>query len=377
MGRPAYLGQVTTRVNIPNTFNSTLKSANGRRAHYARDTMNSFQIVIPNFYVIAGTGESGTGAAATVTASIEYPIGTRTQVKFSGIAAGSIPNNSYLISDAIGVSIPKDALFYVWLHWENTSGFIYSSYTGNHPGVFQSEGYQYSASILPDVTMSGTITNTSPTNTNTFGCCAIIAKTRRPSVYLLGDSRQHGTQDDNSTSGDLGEIAKSIGPYLAYGNYGISSTKMSVWNSSHANQLALSVYYTSVALQMGINDIYGGATAITVLAARLTALALFPGKKVVESTLPPETTSTDGWATTINQAQVSAPANAQRVLFNNAVRAGGRGFNGYLEIADVVESARDSGLWVPGYTTDGIHEVAAANLAIKAAGAIPISVFNR
>lgn len=49
-----------------------------------------------------------------------------------------------------------------------------------------------------------------------------------------------------------------------------------------------------------------------------------------------------------------------------------------FEIADVVETARDSGIWLaPGYTPDGVHDTNTANLAIQASGNINPAVFVR
>ncbi len=227
--------------------------------------------------------------------------------------------------------------------------------------------------------MSGTITNTSPTNTNTFGCCAIIAQTRKGSVLIIGDSRALGTRDDNVANfGDLGEIEKSIGPTMACANYGISSLTAVGWNALHANQLALSAYFSGIVIQLGVNDLYGGASAATVKTSLQTLAANFNGKPVYGSTAPPETTSTDSWATTGNQSQVSSADNTQRIAHNANLRAGSiTGFTGYFEVADQVESARDSGLWIPNFTEDGIHEIAAGTAAIKSSGAVNAAVFKR
>jgi hypothetical protein len=183
-----YLGQVATRTVLPSTFDTTLFFANNRRAHFARDGITSLQIIVPNFYATP-TGERAPGAASTVTASVEYPIGTRNQVKFSGMAAGTVPSGSYLISDPLRISIPKGAMFYHWGWVHNRAGFLYAGYDDNQPGVFLSEGYEWAATDPGDKTISGTIINLSPTNTNVFGCCGIIAQTKVGSAYLIGDSR--------------------------------------------------------------------------------------------------------------------------------------------------------------------------------------------
>lgn len=384
-GRAPYLGNVATRVDLPNQLGTTTPYANIKRGHYARDNITSLQLVIPNFYVkaSAATGEIATGADATVAASVEYPIGTRTQVLFSTSTTGTITSGSFLISDAVSVTIPRDELFYVYIFWNCSAGLPYRAYSANKPGVFGTDRYEYSTGVLADKTMSGTITQTSPTATNTFGCCAILAQTRRPSIMILGDSRTLGTQDVNDSSGDLGTVARSIGPTLPYANYGISSLSAAGWNNSHANQLLLKQYFTHVINTMSGNDIYGGASAATTRTRLETMNANFTGMPLYVSTCEAETTSTDSWTTTANQTVIgAATSNVQRLAFNALVRAGSiAGSVGYFEIADQVESARDSSLWNANgvtanwYTQDGIHESQTACLAIKNSGCINPALF--
>jgi hypothetical protein len=385
-----YLGQIATRVIIPNALDTASFFSNSRRAHVARDAIASCQIIIPNFY-ITPSGEQSPGAASTVTASIEYPVGTRTQVKFSGVASRSIPNGSFVVSDAVTVAIPKNSLFFVWIHTANAAGRISSSYS-DAPGAFMTEAYEWAATDPGDKTMSGTITSSDPANGQQWGCCGIIAQTVLGSVYIVGDSRSFGVFDDTNANGDLGEISRAIGPTMGYMNISTPGLQLSTWLSSNTNQLALSQYCSAVVMQQGLNDLsLGAVTAATLAARRQTALALFPGKKVFETTLPPETNSTDGWATLANQNLTTptayAASNTQRIAFNTLVRAGSAGMAGYFEIADQIESSRNSGLWncpVAGggtatavYTVDGIHELAVANNKIASSGVINPAVFSR
>ena len=91
-----------------------------------------------------------------------------------------------------------------------------------------------------------------------------------------------------------------------------------------------------------------------------------------QSTVTPFTSSSDGWASTANQT--ASAGSTERITFNDAVRAGISGLLGYFEVADQVESARNSQKWkVPGYTTDGIHATNTGYLAIKTSGAVATS----
>jgi len=382
-----YLGQVTTRVMLPNRFSSSLKYANGRRAHFARDDIVALQVIVPNFYINAPVGETGTGGVLTTSVSIEYPLGTRTQVPFGGATYGSVPDNSYLISDVLPIAIPNGSLLYAWEFWNNPAGFAYASYNSS-PAPYLSEAYEYSATSLLDKTLSGTIIKSDANNVNVFGCCGIIAYTRRPSIYIGAgaDSRAFGYEHAPNNP-DLGEIADAVGGTFAYMLHAIPSAKVSIWNASHANQLALSQFCSDIVLQGGINDINSPATAATVLAARDTARAYFPSsKRVHETTLPPHTASSDGFTTLGGQTLASTVNNAQRVAFNDAVRAGRAGYAGYFDIADAVESSRNSGLWncpvagggtAPAVLTSGLHELKAGNDLIASSGVVNLGAFHR
>jgi lysophospholipase L1-like esterase len=106
-------------------------------------------------------------------------------------------------------------------------------------------------------------------------------------------------------------------------------------------------------------------------------------------TLGPNTTSTDAWATTVNQTWDALRDNTVRLALNAWIRDGapinasgtpvaagtspatrsgeaGHPLIGYFETADVMESARDSGVWKPGYTADGLHPTPTGYAAMAA-----------
>lgn len=89
------------------------------------------------------------------------------------------------------------------------------------------------------------------------------------------------------------------------------------------------------------------------------------GQRVIQTTITPHTTSTDGFVTTANQTVHSMTIEARRVQLNDWIRAGaptvsgppvapgtsgallagqaGHPLFGYWEIADQAETARNSG----------------------------------
>lgn len=151
--------------------------------------------------------------------------------------------------------------------------------------------------------------------------------------------------------------------------------------------------YRNVVEGYGTNDRASNRTAAQIKADRLTIwsqiVALYPAIRIIAATLAPRTTSTDAWATTANQTPIAGESD--RLSVNAWLRAGapidptaktvvavgtvgallagqaGHPLYGYFELADVIESARDSGLWAVGTTTDGIHPGTSGRASIGAA----------
>lgn len=374
----AYLGQIATRSWIPNNFFATNKQIMSRTFHYARDVISSLQIVIPNFTVVSAAapnmGENGPGATATVTASIEYPAGTFHQATFSGSTSGTIADGGMIVTDPIAVSIPNGAQFFCRIWYSCAAGIIYGTSSN---GMSTGDGVAFGVTT-PDLTMSGTVTQA--TNITGVAPAALIAMTKKRSVALLGNSRGYGASDTGDSSGDLGEMARSIGPSLAYLNLCVPSDRaIDFTTGSHStNRRALMSYASSRVSEFGINDVTQGAAPSAIVSA-LQTIAGYKTTPIWQTTISPQTTSTDSWATTANQTPNAN--NSNRVSLNGSIRAGLAGFAGFFEIADVNESARDSGKWVvngvANYATpDGIHENRAQNLRIAASGAINPAVFG-
>lgn len=373
---PSFLRQVATRTIIPNTINNTLFWKQNRRQHIASVAITSLQAVFADFFVNSNTAgftqfiEAGPGAATSITASVEYPAGTFTQIKFSASATGSIPNNSMLVSDAVAISIPKGASFYInqWEH--NTGGILYTTY-GVSP-FFTGDFFQFGSTALTDQTMTGISSSTSPGVFVLSSAVALIAQTTAKSVLIIADSRGQGVNDVPDAALDVGELARSIGPSAAYINAGISGDFAQGFLTSNANRVALGAYVSEIYIQLGVNDFFNFTRSSSQLVAdRASIAALYPGKPAYQTTIMDETGSSDGW-TSATQTQNNASANTIRIAFNSTVRAGATGFTGFADLTSVTETALASGLWnFPGWTTDGVHQTQFGNIAIKTAGVVP------
>ena len=385
-----YLGQVATKARIPSASSTTNKQFNSRSHHIARDNITSLKVVLPNWWWDRGATllEKNLGGTITYTCAIEYPSGTFTQVKFSGSASVVAANNSSVLSDFVNVTIPSGSAFWVRVFATSATGIVFGAGTVT-PSAPQcdsgnGEAMNYAASGLTDLTMGGTITPTTTGNgAPYFSPSAIVAMTRQPSVFLKGDSRVWGLGDAFDSSGDLGELARSIGAVYGYINAGCSGDTIALYLTSKANRLSLVQYCSHVLDETGINDLRaagGNRTSAAVLTDLQTAYADYTGKRILRTTIPPASTSSDNFATLANQ--VLDTNQAQIAAFNNSIRAGLANVLRYFEVADVVESSRNSGKWIVNgtanaYTIDGLHESPTAYALVKSSGAINTAQITR
>ena len=355
---PAYTGFVATRGLQPDTLNATNRQAMSRSTHYTRTDVTSFKIIVPNWYINGSLNETGSGSAMSVTGSIEYPVGVFTQVLFSGGATGSVPNNSYLISDTITVTIPTDTQFWIRLYATSTTGIIYSSAQPNTLGQFE-----MGVSGITDRTMGGSISNLG----NAFAPVAIIGTTTKPSFLLIGDSIMYGVADSSSPNGfaDIGPYARAVGPTYGYSKLARTSDTAAKFVSGHTNRGTLFQYATHVICNYGSNDLFVSSRTDVQLKADLATIAgystsLGTAGPTYFATIAPRTQSSDSWATLGNQSQSNGTAEGYRVSVNQHLRAGlvgSRTFN----TASAVETSQDSGFWKsPSYTADGTHPSSAA-----------------
>lgn len=343
----SYTGQVATRCQIAQDFNTSVQLMS-RSAHIARDDITSLQIAIPNWYVVAGGAETGRGATATVTASIEYPAATFTQVLFGASASGTIADITTRLSDAVAVTIPSGATFFVRIHWANANGFVYcdgSSALGDRLSVGAS---------ITDATMSGSVPDGVPGYR--FSPVAIVASTIRRSALLIGSSRTHGTGDTYDSTGDLGILARSIGPGWGYINAGNPSDTAVLLIASHALRVALAAYVSDVIVELGVND---DVSQLATLEANLQTIGgYFPGKRVWIVTDAPQT---DAGNTSIVVDYTS---------LNTWKRTKPSPFFGVHDVASALTAA---GKWGnSAWTTGGVHLTQLGNLKVKDGGQIAI-----
>lgn len=372
-----HLGQIASRCFIPSTGGSANKQLMARSRHVATDRIDGLQLVYVNWYANSPGVEHDGGAVCTYTASIEYPVGTITRVTFDAINGGVCPDGGQLISDLCTVQIPRGAVFYVRSWQNNPGGILFTARSGlnNVSAAVPASGewFDYGVTITDD---TGVATNRNNKGTgNFFTPAAIVGWTTRPSFLVVGDSRcmPNATYETLPNAvGGIGEVERSL--TKSYGTINVSVAGDNYVNAvtNYVKRLGLAQYSSHVVIELGINSFTAGRTSAQCLTDLATMVAKFPAKSVYATTVSPKSASTDAWATLVNQT-ADATSQANRIAYNNALRTGQHttGIAGFVEIADLVESARDSGLWkvtgaANGYTYDGVHEVSAGFALIEA-----------
>jgi lysophospholipase L1-like esterase len=371
-----YTGLIATRINIPSLINASFKQMNFRRWHIARDSVTRLQIALPNWAANNAAGEIGTGGTAQFTAAIERLDGSIERFAWGGESQSPVvaDGGQTPLTDTLTLTPPlKYGEWFAIRGYGVFSNAVPLCSLSTSAVAAAGDAVEYLASGLTDKSLGGTIgTNAAIT----FGPCLIVGETRRPSVALFGDSRVKGGSSSPGTdtadgSGDLGELARSIGPALAYMNMGSSSETLEGFLANGSRRLANAAFCSHVLCNYGINDLSTLNRTSTQVLASIAALAALPalnGKQVVWATITPRATSTDSWATLANQT--AHAKEADRVAINEALRA--RRVAGLADVFDVslaVESVINSGRFAienggQAITGDGLHLNALGNQRI-------------
>lgn len=376
-------GLVAGPTRVLTVQHATNKVMNSRIKHRAYEKITSLKLVYANWYVGSASGNhpyaETNGGSRTIAASIEYPRGVITRCKFGGSFSTVQAAGDTTVTDDLPILIPEGAEFWV-RSWQDAGSdtLIYSASVPASDADQNATEYG-TAGAYPDKTASGTITSLSLAVS--YGPVAIVGQTARSGALIVGDSRAWGTGDAMDVTLDAGTVGRSVGREFAYINACRSGERAGEMLASGAKRAALAQYCTHVIAEYGTNDIHSEGVSAATLKTRLEGIiAMFPALPVYIATLEPNTTSSDSWATIANQT-VHAN-NAVRVAHNAAVRAGTIvGAKGYFEIADALESGRDSGKWkvtgvANGYTADGNHPTPAGARLVRDLGVVDPKLFR-
>lgn len=309
--------------------------------HVMKDDVQAIKFRFPNFYVPSGSSvETAPGAAATISAALEYPLGSpRRQILFSGAATGSIPDGGTLDSDYIAGAFTGNVPFRVWVWRSCSSNCIYTTDQISWMG----ERAQFGASVT-DVTLSGIVGGTD--FANCYRPLAIIGQTENRTLAIIGDSIDWGDGDiPNDWTGDRGMSPRIFGNQFAYSTMAGPGDSAVEFVASNTNRLACARMASDVMVGYGTNDINGGRSAVQLNADMATIGGYFRGLSALYTrTITPLTTSSDSWATVANQT-----ASAQQAIINsvNATRLSiPAPYTRCFDLSTFASSARDSGKWI-------------------------------
>jgi len=366
--------------------------------HQATRTAYGIRLMFSNHYPESpgGAAETPGTNVITVKASVDFPSGTLFPVTFGGSDSVEIAPGANVLSDPIGIDIAKGTYF-----WTRT--FVAVNSGEKFPrGAFAThsafgEGHNYSSAGGADVTATGAVPSTGA-NEYVYSPAAILGLPVDPGkavIAVVGDSIVAGTGDDQT-----GWVSRLFGTNYSFQKVAYPSESMVKWggpgNKAQTYRrvgLLSQVGVTHVLAEHIVNDL--GASSVPTLQGYGFTYWTYLSRagKVYATTCTPQSSSTDSWATTGNQAVLSPALNEPRRVQWNAwlrdgapmtaagaaqavgatggtvLRAGqaGHPLAGYIEVADLVEPSRDAGIWKAGYTSDGTHPNATGAAAIAAA----------
>lgn len=363
-----YLGQLATRCVLPDTLFASTTGWNCRSTHYARDNITSLKVAFVNWRINTNVGEAGQGGTQTITASVEYPAGTFTQLLFSGSPSIVAADGSTTWTDFASIAIPNGAAFWIRRYQVNSVGVLFRN---PFPQTNAAIGDAAENTTHVDQTMSGTITDNG--SGGFLFPAAIVGITSRPSIAAIGSSRMQGAQDKTKdATGDTG-YSRMFGNSFAYMNLAISSDSMRNAATTSPKRLALSQYCSHLWLDPGLNDFAANGSSEPIVEGYINTLAAaWPFlSRVLINDEGPLTTSTDLWTTP--GGQTLPPYEASRRALNIFID-GKSTYNQVVRAADYDETGHNTGLWKspgsgnPQFTPDGIHENSAICIALTASG---------
>lgn len=209
-----------------------------------------------------------------------------------------------------------------------------------------------------DKTLSGTV-GTAYERLYTPAAIVGVVEDETPAVAIVGDSISQGYNETYFNS----FIAQALDSLkIPYVHFGAGSEQTGQWtvNQNRYHRSPLLRFCTHVIFENGVNSL--NTTWANVESSQRAAWAYFDslGLPVSQTTLTPQTTSTDTWTTLGGQTDLGAPKEPNRTLLNDLIRTLPAPLTGAFEIADTAMTARNSGIWKSDgtankWTNDGTH----------------------
>jgi len=318
-----------------------------------------------------------TGGAITVAAGVRPTFGDTGEpplpLGFDGHAVATIPPGKTVWSDWVyftalpGTTLEVDTT----VHWP-ARAYVFATHVaradlGEDNLLYAATPNLLGSAIDPAREAKPDLRNA--VTRNTYGPANMICSTHAPtdghkSLVIVGDSNATGTDDNRTYSPStetyvaIGDAEGSAAPWeraakaLHIAHFTMAQSGKRLADLLTSSQLLVSLMGDSptyVVLALDVNDFgEGAASAATVEVRWIKAVRLLQqgGRKVIATTVGPETATTDGGTTTTNQTPAAGfAAGGAAQAFNNWLRRVGAPTytDGRLvDISDIVMSARDS-----------------------------------
>lgn len=364
---PVFGSPVTSRAAGRTLTNgSSVETATTRVRHVVTETCLGVHLVVTGW----ANAEQPQAQAGTVKAALQiggsaviHPVhfgGERTKVVQPGVMVRS---------DPLGLVLAKGDVLWVRISRTIPTG---GNWTAN-VALRSAEG---EGSVDSDAVDTGTITVTTSDAQPAWTALSVVsaAPSVGRSVAIFGDSISNGVGESVPEDGGYMIRAMPSGVGVLRLNNGGATAREYVDNGTSATSgrrrlpLAASCRYAWV--EFGVNDLNTGSSIDQVKSnlLKLWRTLAAAGMTIYQSTLTPWASTTDGFTTVAGQSPYSR--HTERLAINDWIRTTPAPLTGYLEVADAVESSRNSGVWAVGaapLTADGVHPSTEGHQRIAAA----------
>lgn len=358
--------------------------------HEVLRTTRRVRFAFGNFFNTGSGGETETPNDITVRFSVEDPAtAARIPATFGGQRDITLKPGALAWTDWMYVPLVAGTPVYTYTYVSVAElGQKWPTYLLTHSA--RGEG-----SVASDATAAG---NVSPGVFYAYTAHAAhgIAREASPAVALAGDSISVGT-GDNQFGFLVRALVDNQATPVPYQRLGANGERMAQWRlPSWLRRRLLPSGTTHLICEYGINDFLYNSDLST-LQANMVGFwseTASQGIAVAQTTIGPATTSTDNWATVENQKHRTFEAS--RVALNNwlrdgaplapdgtpaavgaaaASRAGDEShpLSVVFEVADHIETARNSGIWKVGHISNdggGVHPNATGHAAMAQASSV-------
>lgn len=372
--RQVYASVLSQRTFVPTSLSAGTQTALTHRSihrSHASERISSLQALYVNWYVNSSAFTEPDGSNDITVASAFDIANTVYDARKDGVAQVTIKPGGQVLFDPVPLALAAGTQFATRSYVTCGSSQFWPA--SNNPNSLSAIGEGGTAN--QDLTQPGDAACGSLNNFRSFWPVAILARTAeaQPCVAVWGDSIAAGTGDggsnpDGDADGNCGPFARWLAP-IGFLNLGIGS-----WQAQYSATLAKrrrrmgiarACNVTHMIIQEGTNDLRtGGRTDAQLRADRVEMgyAALAEGFRPYITTITPNSSGTF----TSVAGQTKHASDPIRQAHNAWCRGVPAPFAGCIDIAAMVEvDGAGSGIWRPGFTTDGIHPsaVAAASMA--------------